>query len=602
MRFGRFSCCFWTLALIAAGGSPVAWAAAGQKQALVLYSTRRDAQIAVVGEREFPRVLEAGLAEGLDYYSEYIDGGRFPDPEYRVAFRDFLRLKYKDHRFDVVIAIDDRVIELISENRNELFPDTPVVFFASATVTPRIENSTGVIDLLDLSSTVTLASALQPDLENLFVVSGADDESREYATAARKQLPSFESSLTITYLTGLPTDELEARLSTLPPRSAIYYLVANRDGAGAVVHPLEYLNRLSSVANAPTYCWVDSAMDHGIVGGSLKSQVAETHAIGELARRVLLGEPATSIPIASHDLNVSQVDWRQLRRWKLSEALVPAGTIVKFREPSIWDRYRLYILGALGVMLAQSVLIVGLLIQRTRRRRAEKRAHASELALRKSYDRVSDLGRRLLTAQDTERSRIARELHDDVSQQIALLSIDLELLGAGASGGPLASEASTRVQSLAKSVHDLSHRLHPARLRLIGLVAAINGLRQELASSGIPITFSHEDVPHALPPDLTLCLFRVVQEGLQNAVKYSRATQVSVHLDGGPHAVALTIVDDGVGFDVGEAWGKGLGLISMRERLEAVGGTITILSAPGGGTRLEVAAPLPFVTDDIATD
>jgi signal transduction histidine kinase len=146
-------------------------------------------------------------------------------------------------------------------------------------------------------------------------------------------------------------------------------------------------------------------------------------------------------------------------------------------------------------------------------------------------------------------------------------------------------------------VHDLSHRLHPAKLRLIGLVAALHGLQHELPQSDIAVTFTHDTVPSTLPPDLTLCLFRIVQEALQNALKYSRAHRVSVHLSGGPDGLALTIVDDGVGFDVNAAWGKGLGLISMSERLEAIGGTLEIRSKPGTGTRLEVRAPLRVEPD-----
>jgi signal transduction histidine kinase len=177
---------------------------------------------------------------------------------------------------------------------------------------------------------------------------------------------------------------------------------------------------------------------------------------------------------------------------------------------------------------------------------------------------------------------------------MALLEIDLELLGRTVQGGAagLAGEALTRAQSVARSVHDLSHRLHPAKLRLIGLVAALNGLQRELSSSSdIAIRFTHENVPATLPPDLTLCVFRVVQEALQNALKYSRALQVSVHMAGGASELTLTIIDDGQGFDVATAWGKGLGLISMAERLEAIGGTLEIRSQPGAGTRLELRAP-----------
>src|SRR5262249_29831129 len=155
-------------------------------------------------------------------------------------------------------------------------------------------------------------------------------------------------------------------------------------------------------------------------------------------------------------------------------------------------------------------------------------------------------------------------------------------------------EALNRVQDLVRSVHDLSHRLHPSRLRLIGLVAALQGLQREVSVSGIDVTLTHEDVPAILPPDLTLCLFRVVQEALQNAVKYSGARHVLVHLAGKTEELVLTIADDGTGFDVGAAWGKGLGLVSMSERLEAVGGTLEIHSERGAGTRLEIRAPLRF--------
>ena len=148
------------------------------------------------------------------------------------------------------------------------------------------------------------------------------------------------------------------------------------------------------------------------------------------------------------------------------------------------------------------------------------------------------------------------------------------------------------MQSLARSVHDLSHRLHPAKLRLIGLVAALTGLQREPAQAGIPSDFSHDNVPRTLPPDVTLCLFRIVQEALQNANKYSRAQLVSVSLRGRPDRLELTVVDDGVGFDVEAVWGKGLGLVSMSERVEAVGGTLRVRSAPGAGTRLEVVVPL----------
>jgi signal transduction histidine kinase len=565
-----------------------------QKQVLVLYSTRRDAQIAVLGERDLPPLLDASVPEGVDYYSEYIDQVRFTQPDYQAAFRDFLKRKYQPQRFDLVIAMGDLPLEFVDRNRDVLFNESPVVFYSNGPVPRRLRNSTGIAVRLNFTGTLSLVTQLQPDVREIVVVTGAGIGEKQYEKAARAQFRAFEPRLSFTYLTGLPTRDLETRLGSLPKHSVVYYLVVSRDGAGQNFHPLDYAERVSATANAPTYSWIDSTINRGVVGGSLKDLERQTRAIGELGVRILRGERADTIPVSSPDLNQNEVDWRQLRRWGISEARLPKGTIVRFREPSAWDRYKFYIVGALAVLLAQSVLIAGLLLQRTRRRQAEEQVRGKQVELQKSYVRIRDLGARLLNAQEAERARIARELHDDVSQQMAVLEIDLELLGrtVPATEEDLADEALRRARDVAKSVHDLSHRLHPAKLRLIGLVAALNGLQRELSQADLKITFTHDNVPSAIAPEVTLCVFRVVQEALQNAVKYSHAPNVSVHLAMDQGSLVLNVSDDGVGFEVEKSWGKGLGLVSIGERLDAIGGTFQIQSRPGAGTRLDVTIPL----------
>jgi signal transduction histidine kinase len=269
---------------------------------------------------------------------------------------------------------------------------------------------------------------------------------------------------------------------------------------------------------------------------------------------------------------------------------LPAGTIVTNREYSLWEQSRGYVVAALALVLAQTALIGALLAQRIKRRTAEQQLRGSETELRRSYGRIRALGARLIHAQDNERARIARELHDDVSQQLALLSIDLDTMRR--TDEPLRERALARAAAIGTSVHDLSHRLYPASLRLVGLMPALKRLQRDLAVARPAITMSFDNVPDSLPPDLTLCVFRIVQESLQNAIKHSRAQTVSVHLAGGDESLAVCITDDGVGFDVDEAMGKGLGLLSMRERLEPLGGTITVHSSPGKGTRLDVSLPV----------
>jgi signal transduction histidine kinase len=599
-RLLRAACGCWLLIVVSASAFvlPERVSAQDQKQVLVLYSTRRDARIVTVGDRELPRILNDGHPDGVDYYSEFIDQARLSYADYVSAFRDFLRLKYSGHTFDLVMAMDDNALAFVERTRQELFQATPVVFFSIRPSPRRLPNSTGITAELDLAGTLALASKLQPDLRYVFVVSGAETTNSINEPVAREQFRQFEPRLEITYLTGLPTKDLEARLSALPARSLVYYLIVYRDGQEENFEPLAYLDRVAAIANAPTYCWVDSAMDRGIVGGRLRSQSASVEALGAIALRVLRGEAADRIPIASADLSVPQVDWRQLRRWGISEARVPAGTRVLFREPTAWDRYRGYILGAFALLLAQSALIAGLIVHRSRRRRAEERLVASQAKLKASYDQISDLGGRLLQAQEDERARIARELHDDVGQQIALVVADLQT--ASDLGERFARAALSRAHALAKSVHDLSHRLHPLKLRLLGLPAALKGLQHELARPGVTIAFTHENVPNPLPQDVTLCVYRVVQEAVQNALKHSGAREILIHLQGSTAGLTVSVVDDGAGFDVSARMGTGLGLVSMNERLDAVGGSLKIYSAAGEGTRLKIKVPAEAVSVELA--
>ena len=581
---------YWVVLALAILEPVAAIAQQRQHDVLVLYAVRRDAQLAIVADREIPRVLQAGLAEGVDYYSEFMDRARLAHADYESAFRAFLALKYSQHRFDAVVAMGDEPLDFLRRHRDSLFGDTPIVFFSTRSSPDRLVNSTGVIAELDLTGTLELAARLQPDLRRVFVVN-SESGSRIEQTA-RLQFQRFASRFDFEFLSGLTARDLEARLGTLPSRSAVYYLVVDRDANDENVHPLDYVDQVTAAASAPVYSWVDSALSHGIVGGSLKDQTRQAAEVGKVTLRVLRGEPAESIAVARFNLHAPAVDWRQLRRWNMNEGRLPPGTAVHFREPSAWERYRAYILAVLALLLGQTVLIAALLMQRLRRERAEAMVVEGEAALRASYARIRDLGGRLLQAQDSERARVARELHDDVSQQLALLEIDLELLGRTANRPDLTSEVLDRARSVARSVHDLSHRLHPAKLRLIGLAAALKGLQRELSHEGVAITFNDDGLPPAVPPDVTVSIFRVAQEALQNALKHSGARTIVMHLRGTAEHVALSVADDGAGFEAGTASGQGLGLISMQERIEGVGGHFDLRSSPGNGTRVAVIVPI----------
>jgi signal transduction histidine kinase len=215
-----------------------------------------------------------------------------------------------------------------------------------------------------------------------------------------------------------------------------------------------------------------------------------------------------------------------------------------------------------------------------------------------SEEELLAMSGRLITAQEEERARIARELHDDLSQRMALLQVGLDQFHQGMPG--LSSEAQELLENIAAmatqvttDIHVLSHQLHPSRLDTLGLVSSLRGFCREFSGQHkLQVQFLHNDVPEQISKEVTLCLFRITQEALRNVVKHSGAEEAEVELSGSADEINLCISDPGQGFDVESARGAaGLGLISMRERLRLVGGHLSIESGPSGGTRIRARIP-----------
>jgi PAS domain S-box-containing protein len=226
-------------------------------------------------------------------------------------------------------------------------------------------------------------------------------------------------------------------------------------------------------------------------------------------------------------------------------------------------------------------------------------ASADVTQRKRAEEAMLDLGGRLIAAQEAERARVARELHDGLSQNLALQAVELELLGqrpptAAADITSRMQELSAQMKKLSTEVHRISHDLHPAKLTQLGLTAAV----AELCHAGrpvhqVPMAFTHKDIPRSLPLDVALCLYRVAQESLQNVVRHSGAKQVVVELKKVQNEIHLSVADDGSGFDVeSKRTSSALGLVSMRERVRLVHGRMRIESKPGKGTRVEVKVPV----------
>lgn len=219
---------------------------------------------------------------------------------------------------------------------------------------------------------------------------------------------------------------------------------------------------------------------------------------------------------------------------------------------------------------------------------------------RKLYQEfLADFGRKLIEAQEQERGRIARELHDDINQRLTLLAVKLGNLKQGLPSSPAVlerqiEEAYQQIADLGSEIHALCHRLHSAKLEYLGIEAAAAGFCKELsAQQGMRIQFHSENVPKKVPQEIGLCLFRVLQEALHNAVKHSGSERIDVSLKQVANEIELVVCDSGVGFDAETAMGRnGLGLVSMKERLKLVRGNLSVQPKVPRGT--EVRATVPF--------
>jgi signal transduction histidine kinase len=195
-------------------------------------------------------------------------------------------------------------------------------------------------------------------------------------------------------------------------------------------------------------------------------------------------------------------------------------------------------------------------------------------------------------AEEQERARISRELHDDIGQRLSLLAVALSSSAAG--HRDVIRNLQIQAAEIAADIHALSHKLHSSRVELLGMVRAMKKLSEEFARQRqVEVAFSSAGVPQLVPPEIGLCLFRVLQEALQNAVKHSGARRIEVRVSAENGDIHLFVSDAGGGFDIAKTRERrGLGLLSMDERMKMVGGSLTIDSAPGRGTRLEARAPL----------
>ncbi len=259
-----------------------------------------------------------------------------------------------------------------------------------------------------------------------------------------------------------------------------------------------------------------------------------------------------------------------------------------------------YITGGLAFVAIETLLIGGLLGQRSKRRQVERAARISEDALRSSNAQIRDLAGQLIFAQEVERTRIARDLHDDACQEVAAIAVDVSNLRKKDTTLQDSEVQQTllsvqrRMARVAEGLRLLSHDLHPNLLKHAGLAAALEAHCAEVERQHhIQVSFHAEGQVEPANPVVMLSLFRIAQEALRNAAKHGHAQQIDLTLSEQGDGLTLSVTDDGGGFDPGGVrHNGGLGLVSIEERARLVKGQVTIHSGPQQGTTISVRVPL----------
>ena len=580
---------------VSEGSTPQSQASQGVgiKRVVILYTHRQMSPI--------NKQWHSGIVDGIkqvydgpmDIETEYMDVVLQDDKEYFNEWSEVLRLKYSKYPPDVVIPVFFPAYAFAVMNREMFFPGCPMVFcavpqsFAESQKSKR--NITGVGAQFDNRPSMEVIKKVLPGTKKLLILSGKSRLDIWLSEIAMRQSEIAFPEIEFKALAGLTPAEAALEFVQAGPDTAGLLLSFELDNYGNRMNTTEYLHELNKVSKVPIFGCYDTILGHGILGGALISPTDFGKTTGKLAGRILNGESADDIPKDySHTYTIA-FDHEVLRKLGISESRLPAGAKVINRKPTIWSQYGRYISSGVAALLVQSAIIVSLLLNRSKRIAAEKEAQS--------------LAGRILSAGEEERRYLARELHDDVSQRLAAVSIETGTLENKMSEFSEIKEPLGKLKKnligICDDLHRMSRHMHPSVLDDFGLSEALRSECGELSQRwGIPIELHCSKRFPEIPKSVALCLYRVAQESLWNAIRHSGGSKITIELKSDAEFVYMDISDDGKGFEPSTVQKtRRLGLASMSERIRLVSGTIRTRSAPGQGVTISVVAPIPEASD-----
>jgi signal transduction histidine kinase len=366
-------------------------------------------------------VRELGAEVDLDQVS--LDNPRYAQPDMEEAFADLLAKRLARWQPDLVVPTGAPAGQFVAKYRDRLFPKTPVIYsWVDKRTLPAdaiTNNATFVGQSFDLKNLVEDMLQLDPETNNVVVIFGATPLERYWSAQYQKAFEPFAGRVKFTWVNDLSFEQILDLVSKLPQHSFVLMALLLRDASGVTFNQEAVLERLSAVSRAPINGLFQYQLGRGIVGGRLYQDELSGMETARVAVRILRGEPASSFPPLVIPIGRPTYDWRELRRWHIPESRLSPGSVVLFREPTAWQRYRWYVFTALAVIAAQAVCIFALLVQRKRRRVAEVARRRAEAEVQQKRAQLEHVARVATLGELT--TTLTHELKQPL-QEIALSS------------------------------------------------------------------------------------------------------------------------------------------------------------------------------------
>lgn len=606
------------LATLSWVGGNAARAQEKARRVLMLYPYSNLFPVSVItGEAARKRMTERSR-QPLELYSDFLDLGRFSGEAHETRTARYLVDKYRDRKPDVVMVLGPQSLRFAVKYQADLGFDVPIIFCCTsrarlAALNPT-GNVTGIISAFDLTKTLALAQRLQPDASHIVVVAGATEFDQQSAQIARRQLASYEQKYDTKYLVGLRYDDLMEDLKRLPRDTIVILLTMFADSTGRLFISPEIVQEITNAATAPVYAPYETYLGRGVVGGHMDSFDRIGDEMADLTLDILAGaSPSSLVPRATSG-DADRVDWRQLKRWKISESSLPPGVEIRFREFTLWEQYRWQMLGTLAVVLAQAAVIAWLYFEYNRRRIAER-----------------ELRRRVLEVIHLNRTATASGLSASVAHEL------IQPLGAiqsSAEAAALYLKADPpnveRVEQILANIRRDDQRAADIIRHFRGLFKrrdaielqefdlrdvvqdALRILESEALKRGVALSVNHAEGSLPVRADqihlqqVILNLMVNGMDAMQNCAPGSGMMSIQTALVG-ESAIEVLVTDSGAGippeklnevfdtFYTTKRQGTGLGLSIARTIIEIYGGKISAENRSEGGAVFRFTLPLSKV-------